>query len=224
MKICKKCEIELDISLFGRNVKSKDGFKNICRICLRKDAELYRIKNREDINKRSNKHYHDNKEKRKKYNDINSEVLKEKKRIYYIKNKDRIKEYNENNKEIRNRKRRLNNNKLYRIKNSIRTSIGRSIRINGYTKKSKTYEILGCTFKEFKLYLESKFESWMNWDNYGLYCGEFNFGWDIDHIIPISSADSEETLIKLNHYTNLQPLCSKINRDIKKNNYKEDNF
>jgi 5-methylcytosine-specific restriction endonuclease McrA len=43
-----------------------------------------------------------------------------------------------------------------------------------------------------------------------------NYGWDIDHIIPISSAGSEENIIKLNHYTNLQPLCSKINRDIKK--------
>ena len=34
--------------------------------------------------------------------------------------------------------------------------------------------------------------------------------------VPLSLAKSEEELIKLNHYTNLQPLCSKINRDIKK--------
>ena len=68
-----------------------------------------------------------------------------------------------------------------------------------------------------KLYLESKFEPWMNWENRGLYNGEFNHGWDIDHIIPISSAETEEDLIKLNHYTNLQPLCSKVNRNIKKN-------
>lgn len=27
---------------------------------------------------------------------------------------------------------------------------------------------------------------------------------------------SEDEIIKLNHYTNIQPLCSKINRDIKK--------
>jgi len=55
----------------------------------------------------------------------------------------------------------------------------------------------------------------MSWDNHGLYNGEFNYGWDIDHIIP---ASSEEEILRLNHYTNLQPLCSKINRDIKKNN------
>ena len=58
----------------------------------------------------------------------------------------------------------------------------------------------------------------MNFDNYGKYNGEFNFGWDIDHIIPTSSAKTEEEIIKLNHYTNLKPLCSKINRDIKRNN------
>ena len=56
----------------------------------------------------------------------------------------------------------------------------------------------------------------MIWENKGLYNGEFNFGWDIDHIIPLSSAKTEKDIIRLNHYTNLQPLCSKINRDIKK--------
>ena len=38
----------------------------------------------------------------------------------------------------------------------------------------------------------------------------------LDHVVPLSTAKKEEDIIKLNHYTNLQPLCSKINRDIKK--------
>jgi hypothetical protein len=61
---------------------------------------------------------------------------------------------------------------------------------------------------------------------YGLYngelnYGELNYGWDIDHKIPLSSGKTEEKIIELNHYTNLQPLCSKINRDIKKDNIYE---
>lgn len=30
--------------------------------------------------------------------------------------------------------------------------------------------------------------------------------WQIDHKIPISSAKTEEEIIKLSHYTNLQPM------------------
>ena len=57
----------------------------------------------------------------------------------------------------------------------------------------------------------------MSYDNYGKYNGCFNYGWDIDHIIPISTAVNDQDLLRLNHYTNLQPLCSKMNRDIKYN-------
>ena len=46
--------------------------------------------------------------------------------------------------------------------------------------------------------------------------GSLNYGWDLDHITPISSAKTEEDVIRLNNYTNFQPLCSKVNRDIKK--------
>jgi len=47
---------------------------------------------------------------------------------------------------------------------------------------------------------------------------EINKTWDIDHIIPISSVNTEQELLKLSHYSNLQPLCSYINRVVKKNN------
>lgn len=107
---------------------------------------------------------------------------------------------------------------MYRLSRLTISGIKKSFK--GRYKRTKTLEILGCTFEDLKHHLESKFESWMNWDNHGLYNGELYCGWDIDHIIPTSSAITEEDVIKLNHYSNLQPLCSRINRDIKKDSIK----
>jgi|LakMenE01Jun11ns_1017448.scaffolds.fasta_scaffold9482727_1 hypothetical protein len=111
---------------------------------------------------------------------------------------------------------RRKNDPLFGLRSSVSGSIRRFL-LNKNGQLSEKF--LGCSFIELKLYLESKFESWMTWKNRGLYNGEFNYGWDIDHIIPISSAKTEEEIIKLNHFTNLQPLCSKINRDIKRDNF-----
>ena|ERR1035437_2683467 len=54
----------------------------------------------------------------------------------------------------------------------------------------------------------------------GLYNGQPNYGWDIDHKTPISIGKTIEDIIALNHYTNLQPLCSYVNRNIKKDKLK----
>ena len=158
-----------------------------------------REKNSEEINK-----------KHKEYFDKNPEAKAKKlkrNRDYFQKNKKEI---------IEKRKKKREENPLYRMTCITRSLIHNAFNRQGYKKTSKTNTILGCTFEEFKSYLESKFEPWMNWDNKGLYNGQPNFGWDIDHIIPLSSAKTVEDIVKLNHYTNLQPLCSYVNRDIKK--------
>jgi 5-methylcytosine-specific restriction endonuclease McrA len=51
----------------------------------------------------------------------------------------------------------------------------------------------------------------MTWENQGKCMSNYNETWQLDHIIPISNAKSIEDVIKLNHYTNLRPLCSKLN-------------
>jgi hypothetical protein len=108
-----------------------------------------------------------------------------------------------------------------KIKNNIRNRIRKALRRKYETKlTTSTEEILGCRIEYFKNYLECKFEPWMNWDNYGLYNGEFKYGWDIDHITPLNDAKTIEVIYQLNHYKNLQPLCSKVNRDIKKHHLK----
>lgn len=163
------------------------------------------------------------KERDKKYREKFKEQIRDKQKIIRELNKDRsikyrelhkeeIKEYNRVYKENR-----LKTDPLYKLIKNVRQTIKRSFNNKGYKKNSKSEQILGCSFEEFKQHLESKFEPWMNWSNHGLYNSELNYGWDIDHIIPISLSKTVEDVLKNNHYTNLQPLCSKVNRDIKKN-------
>lgn len=147
----------------------------------------------------------------KSYREKNPDIIKKNHRISYLRDKERLKPI----KSKYAKKKRLSN-PIFAISESIRRNIRCSFLRKDFSKSVRTEEIIGCSFEEFKIYLESKFEEWMSWNNRGRYNGEFNYGWDIDHIIPISSAKNEDDIIKLNHYTNLQPLCSKFNRDIKK--------
>jgi len=176
----------------------------------------YYLNNREKEIERTKKYYKEN------YYKNRDEIIK-KNLEYTLKNKDKVASYmksyaiNNRNKINDRVKIRMSNDVLYKLSYNIRSLISISFKLNNYSKNSKTNDILGCSFEEFKKYLESKFEPWMTWENRGLYNGELNYGWDIDHIIPTSSAKNIDELIKLNHYTNLQPLCSYKNRVIKRN-------
>ena len=171
---------------------------------------------------------------REEYLKENKEIIAEKRKEYSLifnkNNPDYQKEYRkQNSKEIKTKRNiylqvKKETDPLFKLTCSIRGAIRQSFKRSSYTKNSKTYKILGCSFEEVKQYLENKFEDWMSWDNRGLYNGTPNYGWDIDHIIPLASATTEDELIKLNHYSNLQPLCSYINRDIKKDKCVDSKF
>ena len=106
---------------------------------------------------------------------------------------------------------------LFKLKHDVRHLINDSVRRGKFTKRSKTSDILGCTWDEFKQHIESQFEPWMNWGNYGCKSPSGpDATWDLDHIIPVSSAVNEDDIKRLNHYTNFQPLCSFQNRFIKR--------
>lgn len=110
------------------------------------------------------------------------------------------------------------NDEFYRLVYTIRGRIRNSLSIylkNNEKKSQHSEDILGCSWKEFKIHIESQFLSWMNWDNFGDVCGDspdYNCSWDLDHIIPVSWAQTNNELYALNHWSNFQPLCSKINR------------
>jgi len=147
------------------------------------------------------------------------QLYKERKEKNFEKISEQKKQWHEKNKEKRNieRKYKYQNDRLYRIEQVVKSTIKLTYRQIGEKRKKGIETILGCSYEHFLEYIESQFEPWMNWDNYGKYKkNTFNYGWDIDHIIPRSTIKNEEDVFLLNHYTNLRPLCSYYNRHIKK--------
>jgi hypothetical protein len=219
MKSCSKCKIEKEFTLFHKSSRNKCGYRSQCISC----ENEYKEANKDKLKEYFKNRVYDSSVK-KEYYLLNKESILISRKEYYQNNKESKleyqKEYNKNNKENRNLylNERRKNDPLFKLITNVRNLIYNSFYYNGYSKNSKTEELLGCSFEELKQHLESKFEPWMDWNNRVLYNGELNYGWDIDHIIPLSSVNEENDIIKLNHYTNLQPLCSKVNRDIKKDN------
>jgi len=228
MKQCKKCKEVKDIIEFMKDKRYENGCRDLCIKCnyfLKLQNVDSKIKLEEKNCKMCNriKLIEDfSKDKFSKDGFANS--CKDCRKLYYNLNKHKfnrstyLKKYRESYKEVRNKKNKIKrkSDPIFALSSAIRSRISESLKNNRFYKKSNTQEILGCSFEEFKIYIESKFEHWMTWENRGLFNGELNYGWDIDHIIPLSSANSEEEIIKLNHFTNLQPLCSYKNRHIKR--------
>jgi len=203
MKKCIKCGLEKSKDFYYKNKRSKDGLQYSCKRCVIILVEKRRIKLKElkPIKKNitedpdyKKKYAYNNKEtirqKQKEYYQKNKEILKIKNNLYRIKNKDKVNE--KNNLRIR---KKLKECDFFKCKTRILNLIRTSIKSSGYSKKSKTYNILGCEYHFFKNYIEAQFKKGMNWNNIHL-----------DHIKPISLAKNEKEIIELNHYTNFQPL------------------
>jgi hypothetical protein len=104
---------------------------------------------------------------------------------------------------LRTKKNRFNN------QNKFRQSLVRNIRSSftrfGFKLVHNADYVIGIPWDDFVSYIEKQFVDGMSWENYG------HNGWHIDHIIPSSTATTYKKMIKLNHYTNLQPMWGKDN-------------
>jgi hypothetical protein len=192
-KICSKCNIEKEVCNFHKWKYGPDGYKRICKECRKIESKTYYNNNNENIKLKVSNYRKDNPEK-----------VKELKKKIYERDKERIlivvRTYRENNRKKRNE---YNRNRkiidpIYNLKHLMNNRMRIFMKSQNITKKNKTFEIVGCSPKELKEHLENQFKNGMTWDNQGK--------WHIDHIIPLSSGNTEEEIIKLCHYTNLQPL------------------
>ena len=99
-----------------------------------------------------------------------------------------------------------------KIRDNLALRMRLALKEQNLTKRNTTAELVGCSIKYLKQYLERKFKPDMTWKNHG------RFGWHIDHIRACSRFDLSDLSQqkKCFNYTNLQPLWAKDN--IRKSN------
>jgi hypothetical protein len=206
-------------------LKIKKQYREVNKEKIAKHHKQYREVNKEKIAKQNKQYREANKEKiakqQKEYYESNKDKIMER----YWENRDseleRMKQWKKTNREHLSKyqqkyyKEREAVDEVFKLRNAVSSTIYAAFKRKGYSKDTKTFDILGCDYETFKTHIESQLEDWMTWDNYGKYNGKPNFGWDLDHIKPSSLSESIEDVYILNHYTNFQPLCSYINRDVK---------
>lgn len=73
----------------------------------------------------------------------------------------------------------------------------------GSIKTSPTFERLGYSVEEFVVHIEKQFHNGMGWHNMDR--------WQIDHIVPVSTASTLDDVVALNQLSNLRPMWAKQN-------------
>jgi hypothetical protein len=187
-KICNICKGQKGISEFNKSSQHKSGFRNYCKKCQKEMSFKYKERLGDEL-----------KNKKKKWQEENKEKVKESRRKTYLKHGKRI---------SREKYQRTKSSPVKYLKMLMRRRILGILNSKNMKKKLKCESIVGCSYSDLKLHLESKFQPDMTWENQG--------DWHIDHIIPLSSAQTEDEIYRLCHYTNLQPLWAEDN--LKKGN------
>ena len=147
----------------------------------------------------------------------NPESLKARQKRWREKNPDKAREsqkrWEEANKSYRSEYKKQNNkDRRYRIKDDpleiikkrSRDRIRSAMMMKNWKKWTKTQEFIGCDWPMLKAHIEKQFTKGMNWKN--------REKWQIDHIIPLSSARYKEDVMRLTHFSNLQPLWTEENQ------------
>lgn len=199
---CTKCQVVKNVEMFGKNKKSKSGYKYRCRSCETETQRLRRIKDKEE----------------------NPEKVKEKWDDYYARKKDKMREGQKlylskpENREKRNEyirkykaEKRLND-KSYVIYENNRKRIWKCIK----NKSNSSKELLGCDINFYFDWISFTMTSEMTWENYGTF-------WNIDHLVPINTFDvsQENEAKKAFNWKNTWAMKSNENF-IKKNNIIQD--
>lgn len=205
-KFCFICNEWRSVTLFCKATRSWDKLSNKCKPC----SILYNKANQERIREYNATH----KAQYQQWCEANREELNRKARIrnrqWYRDNREDIlrtkTEWRNKNKDkinARIRQQRIDDPSL-RIKDCLYRRVGEWLK--GSTKSANTQELLGCSFQQFKEWLESKFVEGMSWENQGS-------EWHVDHEVPCAAFDLSDPVQHriCFHYSNMQPLWKEDN-------------
>lgn len=208
--------------------KNQDNLKNYF-------ANYYK-NNKNDINQRQKEYVKNNSDKiakyKKEYYLQNKEKITTKNQNYYKKNKNKIiknsQSWVQKNKEHRRAyekkyRKEKRKNPLVKMKETISAQIRNALKRKASSKRGDSVlDYLPYSLNDLKNYLESQFEYWMSWENWGVYNSNTwddndpsTWTWQIDHIIPHSSFEylsmNDEGFLKCWSLNNLRPLSAKEN-------------
>jgi len=180
-KICSKCKLNKLKIEFSLRSKFEKRLRSHCKLCQNIASKI-------------------------KYSNLSTEDKCKRVLNTYKKRKNLPKDKKETIKLLRNQnnKERYRADIEYKLRDNLRSRLNKAIK--NCQKSGSAVKDLGCSMGEFKTYLESKFEPWMNWENHGPY--DINRDtWHIDHIVPLIdfNLSNREELLKACNYTNLRP-------------------
>ena len=198
MRKCKICQVDkpLDCENYRSFTKNQNiYFRHECRRCNSRRSSSYKKANPDKVKKTQLK-----------WKNNNPNYMRE----YRDKNRNKIKEYT----------------KYYESKPIIKLRKRISRSINRYLRNPKGKQsillFLPYSIDELKQHLESQFESWMKWNNWGIYTKDkwndndlSTWTWQIDHIKPHSQfvyyEMSDDQFKECWALSNLRPLSAKQN-------------
>lgn len=162
------------------------------------------------------------------YRETNAEAVRQSKARYALANREKVlaakkahrltnieryrirnAEYRRANKEkvsarhVAYRRKLRESDPVFALAHRMRSLVAHGLRANGLSKRSKTAEIIGCTWPEFAAHIERQFLPGMTWENRAL--------WHIDHIVPLATAVTEADVLALSRFTNLRPMWAADN-------------
>lgn len=217
----------------GKHFKPTDEFsasglnRNGCRGCRRESEreykKLYRKENEANI-KAYAKTYNaipEIKKIKKSYNisyrEENKEDLKECRKKYVLINKEKV---NKLGRDWCAAKKK--SDPSFKLKTNVGKHISITLKRSSIPKKGSSWDHLSFTPDILKAHLESKFEEWMNWENWKVYNSKTwddndksTWTWHIDHIVPQSEfkfkSMEDEDFKKCWSLDNLRPYNAKMN-------------